>query len=106
MTQADIPAPTPEDDVIEKQERVEYVVDQELSGQHTADQAEFVDETELSDAVDAQHTADQAEFASQGSATIASPTAPGVTYDQAEAASMKTAVDAIRAALTAAGITA
>lgn len=38
-------------------------------------------------------------------AAIASPTAPGASYVQAEAASMKTAVDAIRAALTAAGIT-
>jgi hypothetical protein len=37
--------------------------------------------------------------------TIASPTAPGATYSQAEAASMKTAVDAIRVKLTAAGIT-
>lgn len=38
-------------------------------------------------------------------AAIASPTAPGAAYAQAEAASMKTAVDAIRAALTANGIT-
>lgn len=38
-------------------------------------------------------------------AAIAAPTAPGVVYAQAEAASMKTAVDAIRAALTNIGIT-
>jgi hypothetical protein len=36
---------------------------------------------------------------------IASPTAPSAGYVQAEAASMKTAVDAIRAALVSAGIT-
>jgi len=39
-------------------------------------------------------------------AAIASPTAPGATYDQAEAQSMKTAVDAIRTVLTANGLTA
>lgn len=39
-------------------------------------------------------------------AAIAAPTAPGASYAQAEAASMKTAVDAIRAALVKAGITA
>lgn len=39
------------------------------------------------------------------SAAIASPTAPGAAYAQAEAQSMKTAVDAIRDALTANGIT-
>lgn len=38
-------------------------------------------------------------------AAIASPTTPSATYVQAEAQSMKTSVDAIRAALTAAGIT-
>lgn len=39
-------------------------------------------------------------------AAIASPTAPGVAYSQAEAQSMKTAVDAIRTALANLGITA
>jgi len=38
-------------------------------------------------------------------AAITAPTAPGAAYVQAEAAAMKTAVDAIRAALTARGIT-
>lgn len=38
-------------------------------------------------------------------AAIASPAAPGAAYVQAEAASAKTAIDAIRAALTANGIT-
>ena len=38
-------------------------------------------------------------------AAITSPTAPGATYVQAEAAAMKTAVDAIRVALTNFGIT-
>lgn len=38
-------------------------------------------------------------------AAIATPTAPSAGYVQAEAAAMKTAVDAIRAALTAIGIT-
>lgn len=37
---------------------------------------------------------------------IATPTAPGATYLQAEAASAKTAIDAIRVALTNKGITA
>ncbi len=37
-------------------------------------------------------------------AAIASPTAPSATYVQAEAASMKTAVDAIRVALANVGI--
>jgi hypothetical protein len=36
---------------------------------------------------------------------IASPTAPSATYVQAEAASAKAAIDEIRAALTAAGLT-
>lgn len=39
------------------------------------------------------------------SAAIAAPTAPSAGYVPAEAASMKTAVDAIRAALVSAGIT-
>lgn len=38
-------------------------------------------------------------------AAIASPTAPGAAYVQAEATSAKTAIDSIRAALIAAGIT-
>lgn len=40
-----------------------------------------------------------------GYAAIAAPTAPSATYVQAEATSMKTAVDAIRAVLTANGFT-
>lgn len=36
---------------------------------------------------------------------ITTPTAPGASYVQAEAAAMKTAVDAIRVALTKVGIT-
>jgi hypothetical protein len=38
-------------------------------------------------------------------AAIASPTAPGVVYVQADAASLKTAIDAIRSALKNVGIT-
>ena len=38
-------------------------------------------------------------------AAITSPTAPSATYQQAEAQSMKTAVDAIRTALTNLGVT-
>ena len=38
-------------------------------------------------------------------AAITAPTAPSALYVQAEAAAMKTAVDAIRVALTAIGIT-
>lgn len=45
-------------------------------------------------------------YAIRGTAVIASPTAPSASYVQAEADSAKTAIDAIRAALTAAGITA
>ena len=37
--------------------------------------------------------------------TITSPTAPSATYQQSEAQTMKTAVDAIRTALTNIGIT-
>ena len=39
------------------------------------------------------------------SGAIATPTAPGAAYVQAEAVAMKTAVDAIRATLTSHGIT-
>lgn len=37
---------------------------------------------------------------------IATPVAPGVGYVQAEAAELKTAIDAVRTALIASGITA
>lgn len=46
------------------------------------------------------------DFAAKGSAVIASPSAQSATYVQAEATSLKTSIDQIRAALTAAGITA
>ena len=44
-------------------------------------------------------------FVLRGTRVITSPTAPGATYVQAEAASTKASIDQIRAALTAAGIT-
>ena len=47
-----------------------------------------------------------AEGSTPRSAAITTPTAPGAGYLQAEAASAKTAIDAIRVALTLAGITA
>lgn len=60
----------------------------------------------IDERIELENVADRAEFAKQGTAVIASPTAPSATYVQAEAQSMKTAIDAIRAALTAADITA
>jgi hypothetical protein len=81
--QSDIPEATPEDDVIPLQERVEYVVEEMLDDRDTANDAEFATKTEE---------------------TVASPTAPGAAYVQAEAASMKTAVDAIIAALVESGV--
>lgn len=63
---------------------------------HQAD-VEAVIDAQIDDADDV--------YARTGSTTIAAPTAPSASYSQAEAASMKTAVDAIRAALTASGIT-
>lgn len=63
-------------------------------------------QTDVEDVIDAQIDEADDDYARVGTGTIASPTAPGSSYSQAEAASMKTAVDAIRAALTAAGITA
>lgn len=56
--------------------------------------------------VETDNTRDDETYAARGTSVIASPTAPGAAYVQAEAASAKTAIDAIRAALTAAGITA
>jgi hypothetical protein len=52
-----------------------------------------------------QNANDELLYADRGTATIASPTAPSATYVQAEAASLKTAVDAIRVALIASGVT-
>lgn len=57
----------------------------------------------IGDEIDTADVAEDAEddlaYATKTELSVASPTAPGVTYDQAEAASMKTAVDAIIAAL-------
>lgn len=53
----------------------------------------------------AQNANDELLYADRGIGTIASPTAPSATYVQAEVASLKTAVDAIRVALTTSGIT-
>lgn len=80
-----MPALTPyEDTIIPHQDLIETIVDERV----TANQAD-----------------DVAAFAAKGTATIASPTAPGATYSQAEMASLKTAIDGIRAALTATGVT-
>lgn len=70
------------------QEDTEAVINAEI------DQAEVVQDLE-----------NDAEFAKRGTAVIAAPSAPGATYSQAEVASLKTAIDAIRAALTAAKVT-
>lgn len=79
------PALTPyEDTILPHQDLIETVIDERIATNQTADVAAFV---------------------SKGTAVIASPTAPGATYSQAEAASMKTAIDAIRAQLTARGVT-
>ncbi len=72
---------------------------------HQAD-VESVINVEIAQAEVAQDAQNDAEFAKRGTTVIASPTAPGAAYVQAEAASAKAAIDAIRAALTAAGITA
>lgn len=71
---------------------------------HQAD-VESVINVEITQAEVAQDAQNDAEFAKRGTAVIASPTAPSATYVQAEAASAKTSIDQIRAALTAAGIT-
>lgn len=79
------PALTPyEDTIIPHQDLIEQVIDERIATNQTADVAAF---------------------AAKGTATIASPTAPGATYSQTEMASLKTAIDAIRAALTATGVT-
>ncbi len=72
---------------------------------HQSDVEEVIN-VEITQAEVAQDTQNDLEFAKRGTTVIASPTAPGAAYVQAEAASQKTAIDAIRAALTAAGITA
>jgi hypothetical protein len=72
---------------------------------HQEDVEEVIN-VEIEEAELVQDVENDAEFAKRGTAVIAAPTAPGATYSQAEAASAKTAIDAIRAALTAAGITA
>jgi hypothetical protein len=64
---------------------------------HQEDVEEVIN-VEIEEAEVIQDTENDAEFAKKGTAVIASPTA--------DAASLKTAVDAIRAALTASGVTA
>jgi hypothetical protein len=64
---------------------------------HQEDVEEVIN-VEIEEAEAIQDTENDAEFAKKGTAVIASPTA--------DAASLKTAVDAIRAALTASGVTA
>lgn len=71
---------------------------------HQADVEEVIN-IEIEQAELVQDVENDAEFAKRGVAVIASPTAPGATYSQAEVASLKTAVDAIRAALTASHVT-
>ena len=84
-----VPAPTPADDVIDKQERVEFVIDKRVSANESTGDLQ-----------------NDVEFAKRRPTTlIATPLAPSATYVQAEAASMKVAVDAIRAALTSSGVT-
>lgn len=85
--QSNIPEATPEDDIVERQERYEQVADNQIDKADVAEDAE-----------------DEAAYAHRGTTTVASPTAPSAGYVQAEAASMKTAVDGIRTALIAAGI--
>lgn len=72
---------------------------------HQAD-VEGVINFEIDEAEVAQDAENDAEFAKRGTSVISSPTAPGAAYSQAEVASLKTSIDQIRAALTAAGITA
>lgn len=84
-----IPAPTPKDDIVPHQEKIEHIVDGKLDTYRAGDEQRR-----------------NAKFAVRGTATIAAPTAPGATYSQAEAQSAVAAINAIRAALTAAGITA
>lgn len=72
---------------------------------HQAD-VESVINVEIAQAEVAQDAQNDAEFAKRGTAVISTPTAPGAAYVQAEVASLKTSIDEIRAALTAAGITA
>lgn len=76
---------TPNDDTVDKQDQHEALIRQELA---------------------AEDSSDRARFAKRGTSTIAAPTAPGATYDASVAASSVAAINAIRAALTAAGITA
>lgn len=64
---------------------------------HQTDVEDVIDHLVDAD-IEADQIRDEAEFAARGTTVIASPTA--------DAASLKVAVDAIRAALTAAGITA
>lgn len=64
---------------------------------HQADTEEVIN-VEIEQAEVIQDTENDAEFAKKGVAVIATPTA--------DAASLKVAVDAIRAALTASGVTA
>lgn len=63
-------------------------------------------EDDVKDVIDAEvGVLDDAYATKHTGTTIASPTAPGSSYVQAEMASLKTAIDSIRAALTASGVT-
>lgn len=83
MTQGDIPAPTPADDVIDRQERVEYVIDERVATDNEADDLKY---------------------ALRGDDVVASPATQTGSYVQADAQSLKTAIDGIITALVASGI--
>lgn len=72
---------------------------------HQVDTEEVIN-AEIAEANVVANAVDDATYARKGVTVVASPVAPGATYSQAEAAELKTAIDAIRAALTASGITA
>lgn len=71
------------DRTIPHQEKVEPIIDKRVSDDNVVEAATY---------------------ALRGNAVIASPIAPGAAYAQAEAASQKTAIDAILVALRAAKI--
>ena len=80
MTEYDIQEPTPADDVIDKQERVEAVIAHELAEADAVDDARYA-------------------RLSSSAPTFPTSTAPGATYSQAEAASLKAEVDALKSFL-------
>lgn len=88
-TPAPVPAPTPADDVIDKQERVEYVVDGRVATNEAAGDLQ-----------------NDAEFARRGTSVVPATVAISATYVQAELVALRATVDALRAAVKASGVTA